>query len=133
VGSIAKNKILVVDDELDFLEMLGQRIRFWGYELIEASSGIEAVEALKGKGPDIIILDYMMPQMDGIDTLKEIRNINKDIPVIMFTAYPEAKAMKSAERLGVSSFIPKLSAYSNSDANLKTAIDMVEKKMYGKG
>lgn len=130
---MAKLKILLVDDELDFLEMLGQRIRFWGYELIEASSGIEAVEALKGKVPDIIILDYMMPQMDGIDTLREIRKVSKDIPVIMFTAYPEAEAIKSAERLGVSSFIPKLSAYSNSDANLKTAIGMVEKKIYRKG
>ncbi len=130
---MVKLKILLVDDELDFLEMFGQRIRFWGYELIEASSGIEAVEALKGKSPDIIILDYMMPQMDGIDTLKEIRKVNKDIPVIMFTACPEAKAMESAERLGVSSFIPKLSVYSNSDANLKAAIGMVEKKMYRKG
>lgn len=130
---MAKLKILLVDDELDFLEMLGQRIRFWGYELIEASSGIEAVEALKGKSPDIIVMDYMMPRMDGIDTLKEIRKVNKDIPVIMFTAYPEAEAIKSAQKLGVSSFIPKLSVYSNSDANLKTAIDMIEKKMHRKG
>jgi len=127
-----KKKILLVDDEADFLEIMGTRIEEWGHTLFKASDGKQAVESLKSNNPDIIILDYMMPQMDGIATLKQIRKINKDIPVIMFTAYPE-KPTESIADLDISAFIPKLSTYSDVQTSLKTAIDMIEKKEFKKG
>jgi len=129
---MAKKKILLVDDEADFSEIIGARIEEWGYTLTKALDGAGALEALKSDKPDIIILDYMMPNMDGIATLKEIRKIDKDIPVIMFTAYPE-KPIKSIAGLGISAFIPKLSTYSDVQASLKTAIDMIGNKLVKKG
>jgi len=121
-------KILLVDDEPDFLETMGAIIEGWGHDVIGVSSGKEAIDAVNSKNSDIVILDYMMPEMDGVTTLKEIRKINKAIPVIMFTAHPDIKVIKGAEKSGVSAFIPKLSTFSDVQSSLKTVIEMLEKK-----
>ena len=126
---MARLKILLVDDETDFRKTMGAIIEGWGYDLIEAPNGKEAIDALKKEKPAIIILDYLMPGMDGIVTLKEIRGIDKKIPVIMFTAHPDIKVIEGSGNLGVSAFIPKLSVHSDTQFALKTAIDMVEKKL----
>lgn len=127
-----KLKVLLVDDEPDFIELMGMRIRDWGYELTKASSGKEAISRYKEKKPDIIVLDYMMPEMDGIATLKQIRSLDKQVPVIMFTAYPATKVMDEAEKLGVSSFVPKLSAYTDVAMSLRASIDMLARRISGK-
>lgn len=124
-----KIEIMLVDDEPDFIEVMGAVIKGWGYDLTTATGGREAIKILKDKRPDIIVLDYLMPKMDGVDTLKEIRKIDKDIPVIMFTAYPDTKVMKGTERLGVSAVIPKLSTYSDVQSSLKATLDMVTKNI----
>lgn len=122
-------KILLVDDEPDFLETMGSIIKGWGYDLIAAADGKEAIDAVMAKKADIVILDYMMPEMDGVTTLKKIREIDDKIPVIMFTAHPDTKTMKGTEKLGVSAFIPKLSTFSDVQSSLKAVIEMVEKKI----
>ena len=124
-----KKKVLLVDDEEGFRKLIGTRIRNWGYDLIETANGKEAIEAVMNKGIEIVILDYKMPEMDGVEALEQIREINKKIPVIMFTAYPDEKSIKGTEKLGVSFYVPKLSVYSDAYANLKLAIDMIEKKL----
>ncbi len=127
-----KLKILLVDDEADFLATMSMIIRGWGYGVIEAASGKAAIDILTSEKPDtpnIIILDYMMPEMDGIAALQQIRKVNKKIPVIMFTAHPDQKAMKGADELGVSVFVPKLSVFSDSQAALKEAIRMAETQL----
>lgn len=124
---MAKMRILLVDDEQDFLKVMGRRIEEWGYEVVPVSGGMEALEAVKSGKADIIILDYMMPGMDGIKTLKEIRKIEEKMPVIMFTAHLEEKAIKGTENLRVSAYIPKLSVYSDSQSALKTTLDIHKK------
>ncbi|NQT21874.1 MAG: response regulator [Candidatus Omnitrophica bacterium] len=119
-------KILLVDDEEDFLKVTSSRIESWGYEVISVANGKQALDAVMSKNPDIVILDYMMPEMDGIETLKRIRKINKKLPVIMFTAYPNEKAIEGAENLSVRAFIPKLSMYSDSQEALKQALKISE-------
>lgn len=128
-----KQKILFVDDELDFLEIMKQRLESWGYEIITASAGNEALDILAGKKIDIVILDYIMPGMDGVAVLKEIRRKDAKIPVIMFTAHPDTNAIKGTEKLGVTSFIPKFSTYSDVQASLKTALDLAAKTLNRKG
>jgi CheY-like chemotaxis protein len=128
---MAKMKVLLVDDEADFLELISGRIKSWGYEVKTSLSGKEAIEILREKDSaiDIVVLDYMMPVLDGVATLREIRQIDKDLPVIMFTAYPEMEVIKGADELGVSAFIPKLSAYSDVQSSLKAALGILEKKL----
>ncbi|NQT47137.1 MAG: response regulator [Candidatus Omnitrophica bacterium] len=104
------------------------RIEYWGYEAITASNGEDAIRAFKDKGPDAIILDYVMPDINGIDLLKKIRGINKKIPVIMFTAKPEFEAIRNSEKLNISAFIPKLSPLVDTQASLKKVLYMVFKK-----
>ncbi len=126
---MGKMKILLVDDEKDLIMIMSRRIRGWGYDLISALSGEEAIDVMKSRHPDVIILDYMMPEMDGVVTLREIRKINNDIPVIMFTAFPDKKSIEGSESLGVSAYIPKLSMFPNSESALKTALKIAEKRL----
>lgn len=123
-----KPKILLIDDERDFAQLMGLRIKNWGYDLISADSGKEGLSALKKEAPHLIILDYLMPGMDGVETLKEIRKINKNIPVIMFTAHPDEESMSKSRGLDVSAYVPKLSVYSNTEENLKSAVELALKK-----
>lgn len=121
-------KILLVDDEPEILEIIKSRINSWGYEVITAPNGKEAMELFGANKVDAVILDYLMPDIDGIGLLKKIRAINDKIPTIIFTAYPKGEAMEDAKKLNVTAFIPKMSPYTNTIENLKTALGMVFKK-----
>lgn len=122
-----KRKILLVDDEINFAKLIGERIKSWGYEVMESSSGNEALGFLKNKKPDIMILDYRMPEKDGLATLREVRRINKTIPVVMFTAYPDERSIAESEKLGISAYVPKLSVYTDSQDSLKSALILAER------
>ena len=122
---MAKIKILLVDDDPDFLEVTGEKIAGWGYDVIKTMEGKKAVEAVRNKVSDIVILDYKMPNMDGLVTLQEIRKIDDKIPVIMFTAYPNTGALEFSLKLNVTTFIPKTDVTSLLEAAIKKA----EKKL----
>ena len=100
--------VLLVDDEADFLEPVAFWLRSKGYTVHSASSGPEAIRAVKQRLPDIIFLDIHMPGMDGIQTLQQIRTISKEVPVIIVTAaYQDEKNFATANELGISGFFPK--------------------------
>lgn len=121
-------KVLLVDDEQDILTMIGQRVKSWGYDLVTALDSKTAIDALTDEKPDMIILDYMLPDMDGVATLKEIRKINKDIPVIMFTAFPDKRSLEGTAKLGITAYIPKLSVHSDASKSLRTALEIAAKE-----
>jgi CheY-like chemotaxis protein len=123
-------RVLLVDDQAGILEVVGTRIKSWGYVLLEAKNGKDAIGIVKARKTDLVVLDYMLPDMDGIAVLKEIRKINKKIPVIMFTSYPNPTAMYEAENLGISAYVAKLSISSDDTQELlKTAVDMAIRKL----
>lgn len=125
----AKIKILLVDDDPDFLEFIGMRIEAWGYNLIKATTGVEAVDTVKNRLSDLVILDYRLPEMDGITALQKIREIDDKIQVIILTAHPSVDALKWSDKLKVSAFIPKLSAHSNLASSLRLAIEKAEQRL----
>jgi len=122
-----KKNVLLVDDEEDLLKIIGSRIKKWGYSLTEAKNGKEALKSVKDKKPDIIVLDYLLPDMNGIAVLEQLRQIDKEVPVVMFTAYPTPKTMHEAEKFGISAFVPKFNVYTDIQSVLKSAIKMALK------
>ncbi|KAF0182365.1 MAG: response regulator [Nitrospirae bacterium] len=80
-------KILVVDDEKNILKLYKAELEDEGYTVVTANSGREALDVYEQEEPDIITLDIMMPEMDGIQVLRQIKQKAPEIPIIMLTAY----------------------------------------------
>lgn len=100
------NKILVVDDEERIRDIIKKYAKFEGYEVVEASNGMEAIGICENSDFDIIILDIMMPELDGFSTCKEIKK-KKDIPVIMLSARGEEYDKIHGFELGVDDYVVK--------------------------
>ncbi|MFC1926063.1 response regulator transcription factor, partial [Chloroflexota bacterium] len=78
-------RILAVDDEERILNFLRSKLKASGYEVITAGNGVEALELAQAQEPDLIVLDLVMPKMDGFETLKELRSFST-VPIIILTA-----------------------------------------------
>ena len=83
-----KKTLLVIDDEKDILKLLEYNLKKEGYEVLTAVSGEKGLEIAKEKKPDLIVLDLMLPGIDGLEVCKILRHakITADIPIIMLTA-----------------------------------------------
>jgi DNA-binding response OmpR family regulator len=99
-------KILVVDDEPRMCEAVSMNLEVEGYQVVGASSGYEALRKLTTEIPDLIILDVMMPEMDGFETLREIRDISA-VPVIMLTVKGEEMDRIRGLDLGADDYVTK--------------------------
>lgn len=99
-------KILVVDDEANIRNVLKEYAKFEGYEVEEASNGMQAVEICKVKDFDIIIMDVMMPKLDGFSAIKEIRK-TKNIPVLMLSARGEEYDKLFGFEIGIDDYVVK--------------------------
>ena len=99
-------KILVIDGNSIVTEALEDILKRKGYEeVVIANSGEEALQLIKKENPDLVLLDIIMPQMDGIETLKKIRKIAPNLEVIMLTGSTELEY--EARKIGVSDFLHK--------------------------
>jgi len=106
---VDKKRVLVVDDDQDLLKMMKMRLEAEGYEFMSASDGLEMLNFLKKKKPDVILLDIMLPGMDGYSSLREMRKDDefKDIPVIILSAKEKKKVGDLFKLEGVSFFVEK--------------------------
>ncbi|MGO9620465.1 MAG: response regulator [Desulfobaccales bacterium] len=102
-----KFKVLIVDDELDFLETIVKRIRARNVEVSGVESGYLALEALDSSSPDVIILDVKMPGMDGIETLREIKKRKPLTEVIMLTGHASVESGIQGMQLGAFDYLMK--------------------------
>jgi DNA-binding NtrC family response regulator len=100
-------KILIVDDEPSNRKILQQELFRLGYRVDVAKEGAEALKSLDSSRPDLIILDYMMPDLSGLDVLKELRKREDDTPVIMITAYGTVDRAVEAMKAGAYDFITR--------------------------
>ena len=99
-------KILIVDDEQKIREVIREYSEFNGHEVDEAADGMEAVNLVKSNDYDIIIMDIMMPKLDGYSACKEIKKV-RDIPVIMLSARGEEYDKLFGFELGIDDYIVK--------------------------
>ena len=94
-------KILVVDDQPGVRRLLQEVLRSAGYQVETASSGFEALSMLPQVTPDLILLDMKMPGMDGLETLRIIRETDQNVRVIVMTAYGELEILSKAHHMGI--------------------------------
>ncbi|MBW2030708.1 MAG: response regulator [Deltaproteobacteria bacterium] len=100
-------RILVVDDEEDFVEMFSLRLREAGEKVMGAYSGRECMEILEKEDIDVVILDILMPGMDGIQTLKEIKRRFPLVEVIMLTGHGTTETAVQGMKLGAFDYLLK--------------------------
>lgn len=106
-------RILAVDDSSTYLNELSNVLRSEGYEVVAARSGVEALEMLAAQSVDCILLDLIMPDLDGIETCRRIKAspVFRDVPLIMMTAHEERNAMIEGLSTGADDFIAKSSEF----------------------
>lgn len=99
-------RILLVDDDQRILRVLTIKLKARGYEVLTASTGREALELSQTQDPDLVVMDVIMPGMDGFDTLKELRRFSP-IPAIMLSARGEDADKIKGLMLGADDYLPK--------------------------
>ena len=100
-------KILIVDDELDICDFVKSFFEARNFIVFTALDGNDGLRLARKEKPNLILLDVRMKGMDGIETLKKIREFDKNVKVIMVTAVEEQEKMNQARELGASEYITK--------------------------
>jgi len=112
---LGRNRILIVEDEPNIVESLSYILRRADFDVAIAANGLEALERLRRTKFSAVILDVMMPGMNGFDVLREVRADRKlsDLPVIILTAKGQSRDRQTASEAGATEFITK--PFSNAD------------------
>jgi CheY-like chemotaxis protein len=100
-------KILIIDDEPDFRTFTDMVLKRLGYDVSLADNGWSGLELYRREHPDVILLDLKMPEMDGIEVLKQIRKVDRKQPVIVLTGDRSPQTERQVRALGVSEFLVK--------------------------
>ncbi len=122
-----KKRVLVVDDEPDYLKVISTRLEQAGYAVETAQDGKEALSKIKAACPDAVLLDIMMPEMDGLETLRIIRKRNKTLPVFMLTAHSNEERFEEARSLNISGFLVKGANFGERVADFTNALRLISK------
>lgn len=104
--SAAPQLILIVDDELRMRRFIRMNMELEGYQVIEAENGIHALDQIRQFTPDLVVMDVMMPEMDGFETLKLLREIST-VPVILLTVRDDEEDITRGLALGADDYITK--------------------------
>ena len=102
-------KILVVDDEVETLRLVGLTLQRQGYQIIAAANGTQALEMVQSESPDLIILDVMMPDLDGLEVARQVRASEKSthIPILMFSAKTKVEDQVAGMESGADAYLTK--------------------------
>lgn len=121
-------QILVIDDEANSLRNIRAKLETWGFEVETVLSGKKAIEFIPRTKPDLILLDINMQEMDGITTLKEIRKVDEDVPVIFLADYVREDLVGEAKKLGVEAFLSKGHEFNKGLVLIKKSLRKKKKK-----
>lgn len=100
-------RILLVDDEVQVREVINHALTMLGYEVIQASNGREALELFNMNRPDLVISDIHMPEMNGLELLKTIRDGDPELPVVLITGFNVDEARQVAEEYAANALLLK--------------------------
>lgn len=121
-----KERILVVDDEASIRRILETRLSMIGYDVVTASDGEEALDVFHTQDPDLVVLDVMMPKLDGYGVCQELRK-ESDIPIIMLTALGDVADRITGLELGADDYVVKPFSPKELEARIRSVLRRVEK------
>lgn len=126
---MSKKKVLVVDDEENIVELIRMNLESSGYEVIDAYTGMEAITKTNSFIPDLILLDLMLPDIDGLQLCQMLRlnEQTKDIPIIMITAKSEESDKVKGLYMGADDYITKPFGIRELEARVKTVLRRADK------
>ena len=104
---MSDDRILLVDDEDEFARILSERLEARGLKVEVADSGLAAIEKVRQKTFDVVVLDMVMPMMDGMETLKRLKAENPELQVILLTGYATVEKGVAAIQMGAADFLEK--------------------------
>ncbi|WP_340247491.1 response regulator, partial [Bacillus subtilis] len=119
-------KILVVDDVQSIVTLLQYNLELYGYDVINASDGEEALEQAENENPDLIVLDVMLPKVDGIDVCKQLRQQKMMVPILMLTAKDEEFDKVLGLELGADDYMTKPFSPREVTARVKANLRMAD-------
>jgi excisionase family DNA binding protein len=103
----ARHKVLVVDDEEGIRDLLSRTLAMADYDVDTTSDGVSALESIRNDGYKLVIADLRMPGMDGLTLIREVKQINPQLPIIIITGYSSESSAIEAVNLGVSGYLTK--------------------------
>src|SRR5919205_3044262 len=98
--------ILIVDDEPRILDSVRMNLEFEGYQVFEATNGQEALDEVRRRLPDLVVMDVMMPEMDGFEALRELRKFSQ-VPVVLLTVKADERDVMHGLDLGADDYVAK--------------------------
>jgi len=121
------NKLLIVDDEVEICEFLKSFFEDRDFKVAVANNGAHALEKVATFQPEVVLLDIQMPGMDGLQTLKKIKEMYPKVKVIMVTAVETQEKIEEAMRLGADNYITKPLSLEYLEKDVKDKIDILAK------
>ncbi|HEY3237921.1 MAG TPA: response regulator, partial [Acidimicrobiia bacterium] len=106
-GSVAEARVLVVDDEANITDLVGTALRYVGFEVATAATGREALERARAFRPELIVLDVMLPDLDGFEVTRRLRGEGFRIPVLFLTARDATEDKVAGLTLGGDDYVTK--------------------------
>ena len=123
----AKETILVVDDEASIRRILETRLSMIGYTVVTACDGQEALEAFRNSPPDLVVLDVMMPKLDGYGVCQELRK-ESDVPIVMLTALGDVADRITGLELGADDYVVKPFSPKELEARIRCVLRRIDKE-----
>lgn len=120
-----KKKILVVDDETAIRQILSTRLSMGGYDVVVAANGEEALQLFDAESPDLVVLDVMMPKLDGYSVCQQLRK-QTDVPIIMLTALGEIADRITGLEMGADDYLSKPFSPKELEARIKAILRRTE-------